>query len=115
MKIPNLRKTNNESTFQRKFVKWLEEHGAKTLRFVANGANKKGKPDVAVFYKGWWGWLEFKKSADAPARPGQKENVEWASKNSYGSFVYPEISDWVKTALLLLFMEEDEKCEKSQR
>lgn len=90
-----------EANFQKKFCDWLTENGFKWIRVKASGNVNKGKPDVAVFWNYGWAWLEFKRSIDAPLRPGQAENIEWAYKNGIGCFVYPENSDEVKRLLTL--------------
>lgn len=90
-----------EGKFQKKFCDWLTEQGFKWIRVKANGNSNKGKPDVAVFYGNFWGWLEFKKSKEAEKQPGQQENVDWAQENSFGIFVYPENAEEIKNLLLI--------------
>lgn len=101
-----------EANFQKKFCDWLTDNEFKWIRVKANGNTNKGKPDVAVFWYAGWAWLEFKAHEDSPHRPGQDENVAWAQKNSYGSFVYPENEDEVKAALMVCReLRENYKCD----
>lgn len=98
-----------EANFQSKFCEWLTENRFKWIRNKANGTTRLGIPDVAVFYKGFWAWLEFKATSHSKKRPGQDQNVEWAQRNSYGDFVYPENGDEVKSMLLHFKEREDKK------
>lgn len=98
-----------EAKFQSKFCEWLDDNGFKWIRNKANGTTRLGIPDVAVFYKGFWAWLEFKANFKAGKRPGQDQNVEWAQRNSYGDFVCPERADEVKLILLHFKEREDKK------
>lgn len=50
----------------------------------------RGIPDLSIFYKSKWAFLECKKSAKEKPRPGQEEYIAWAKENSFGSFIYPE-------------------------
>lgn len=68
--------------FQKKFVSSVRKLGYK-VKFDDAGL-------CFIFKEGFWGWIEFKKHKNSPARPGQKENVAWAQENSWGSFVYEE-------------------------
>lgn len=91
---------SREMIFQRAFCVWLSSHGFKWIRVKADGASNKGKPDIAVFWMGGWAWLEFKRSRKAPYRPGQRENIAWASKAGMGAFVFPENEQLIKNMLL---------------
>lgn len=96
-----------EAKFQKKFIDNLKNLGFKCIRVKASGNINKSYPDYAVFYGKFWAWLEFKKSKDAEVQPGQPENVEWAKKNSYGAFVYPENAEDVFDYLNYLMAKED--------
>ena len=89
-----------EAKFQKKFVDDLKQEGFKCIRVKASGNYNKAYPDYAIFYGPFWAWLEFKRSADAPLRPGQQERVDWAAKASWGSLVYPENAGSVMRVLL---------------
>ena len=96
-----------EAKFQNKYIDDLKKAGFKCIRVKASGNSNKGVPDYAVFYKKFWAWLEFKRSADAEVRPGQPENVEWAKNNSWGAFVYPENAEAVLDVLMMHKIEQD--------
>lgn len=95
-----------EANFQKKFCDWLTDNGFEWIRVKASGNVNKGKPDVAVFWDYGWAWLEFKRSIEAPLRPGQAKNVAWANEHGHGFFVFPEnevsTKDW-----LLYYKERD--------
>lgn len=96
-----------ESDFQRDFIKGLKDLGFKCIRVKASGNVNKSYPDYAIFYRFFWGWLEFKKFKDAEVQPGQKEKVEWANENSFGAFVYPENSQAMIDRLTNIKLNED--------
>lgn len=89
-----------EGRFQKKFIDELKEYGFKCIRVKASGNSNKSYPDYAVFYRRFWAWLEFKKSRDAKVQPGQEGKVEWANRNSFGAFVYPENAADVRARLM---------------
>lgn len=72
----------------------------KVCKILKNDAQvQSGVPDLTVIKGNKWAWLEVKKSKDEPHRPGQDENVEFAKRNSFGSFIYPENENEVLTDL----------------
>ena len=79
-----------ESDLQSKFLSDLRKLGYKCYKQQMNATTRAGTPDAFIFKEGFWGWIEFKKHKNSPARPGQKENVAWAQENSWGSCVYEE-------------------------
>lgn len=84
-----------EKDLQSKFLSSLRELGYKCYKQQMNATTRAGTPDAFIFKEGFWGWIEFKQHKNSKARPGQKENVEWANQNSWGSFVYAENKDEV--------------------
>ena len=50
----------------------------------------QGIPDLSVFWKSHWAYLEVKESKDAKHQPNQDYYIDWARENSFGSFIYPE-------------------------
>lgn len=98
-----------EANFQKKFIDKLKKEGFKCIRAKASGNVNKGVPDYAVFYGGFWAWLEFKRAEDATVQPGQTENIRWALDNSYGAFVFPEVGDFVLNTLRYYKFVEDNR------
>lgn len=88
-----------EKDFQTKFISWARKQGFKCFKQQMNATTRAGTPDCFLFLEGWWGWIEFKKSKNARKRPGQQQNIDWANKNSWGAFVFPENEDEVKKYL----------------
>lgn len=84
-----------ESKLQSDFLKDLRKLGYRCYKQQMNATTRAGTPDAFIFKEGFWGWIEFKQHKNSKARPGQKENVEWAKENSWGSFVYVENRDEV--------------------
>ena len=61
-----------------------------SLRKLGYRVERNENGTAFIFKEGFWGWIEFKKTKNSKKRPGQQENVDWASQNSYGTFCYPE-------------------------
>ena len=66
-------------------------------------APPQGIPDLAVFYKGKYAWLEVKKSeADylKDFTPNQHDYISWANNDgAFAAFIYPENEEEVLNAL----------------
>ena len=84
-----------ESKLQSDFLSDLRKLGYRCYKQQMNATTRVGTPDAFIFKEGFWGWIEFKQHKNSKARPGQKENIEWANANSWGSFVYVENRDEV--------------------
>ena len=76
-------------------VRTFEDTFISSLRKLGYRVERGEKGAAFIFKEGFWGWIEFKQHKNSKARPGQKENVEWAQQNSWGSFVYEENKDEV--------------------
>lgn len=50
----------------------------------------QGIPDLVVFYKNHYGFLEVKKSESASHRPNQDYYVTMINHMSFAAFIYPE-------------------------
>lgn len=97
-----------EANFQKNFIDALKDLGFQCIRSKASGNVNKGKPDYAIFYKKFWGWLEFKRSVMAEVQPGQSENIAWAKRNSYGAFVFPANANEIMAELYACKRYQDE-------
>lgn len=49
----------------------------------------QGIPDLSVFWKGHWAWLETKRAANASHRPNQDYYVDLGNEWSFARFVQP--------------------------
>ena len=79
-----------ESKFQKELIDELKTifPGCKVVKNDPNYI--QGFPDLTVYYKKHWALLECKRDQYAPHQPNQDYYIDWAQRNSYGSFVYPE-------------------------
>lgn len=89
-----------ESVFQGKVKEWLEEQGCYVLKYPQSAYTHAGVSDLIWFYHDKYGFLEVKKSKDAPFRPGQKSFLEKMSKWTFAEAVYPENFEDIKKELL---------------
>ena len=55
-----------------------------------NSGYRQGIPDLTVFCRSHWAWLEVKPSKDADQEPNQEWYIHWASIHAFGAFIYPE-------------------------
>ena len=76
-------------------MRTFEDTFISSLRKLGYRVERSEKETAFIFKEGFWGWIEFKQHKNSKARPGQKENIEWAKENSWGSFVYAENRDEV--------------------
>lgn len=53
----------------------------------------QGIPDTQILFERRWGFLEFKRSANAKPRPNQPYYVELLNRMSFARFIYPE-NEW---------------------
>ena len=64
----------------------------------------QGIPDMTIFYKGKYAWIETKKSATASKRPNQSHYVNWSnSYGAYATFCQPENKKQVLQELVEYF------------
>lgn len=84
-----------EGAFQDKVCKKLRSLGFKVIKQDPSIGKQKGIPDLLILKEGFWGMLECKRAKNAQKQPGQQEWIDFADKNSYGRFIYPENYDEV--------------------
>lgn len=81
-----------ENKFQASLIKELKKRfpGCVVLKNDAN--YKQGIPDLSIFYKDKWAWLECKASEKDRNDPGpnQEYYVEQGNTMSFARFIYPE-------------------------
>lgn len=88
-----------EKDFQQKVIKWLRSMGCVVLKYEQNATTRAGVADVFFCKEGFYGFIECKRSKNAPLRPGQKEFIEKMNNWSYGAIAYPENWDKIKKEL----------------
>lgn len=96
-----------EADLQSKFLKELRKLGYKCYKQQMNATTRAGTPDCIICYKKFYGFCEFKKSKDAPFRPGQKETLEELEKWTYARVVFPENFDIIMSELIEVKKNED--------
>lgn len=90
-----------ESEYQGQLIKTLEIMLPGCL-ILKNDANYiQGLPDLTVFYKNHWAFLEVKASEQSKERPNQRYYIEKWSKLSFAKFIYPENEVAILGELLL--------------
>lgn len=79
-----------ESKFQADLIKELKKRfpGCWVMKNDAN--YRQGFPDLTVYYKDKYAFLEVKQSKDSPHRPNQDVYIEEGNKMSFARFIYPE-------------------------
>ena len=88
-----------EADFQKEVLRWLRSKGCIALKYEANATTRVGIPDIFFCKEGFYGFLECKRSKNAPIRPGQKEFIEKVDDWSFGKIIYPENFDEIKKIL----------------
>ena len=79
-----------ESDIQSKIAKWLRSKGCFVWKCQQNATTQRGVADLFFCYRSKHGFLEVKKSANAPFRDGQKDFLEHHSRWVFAQVVYPE-------------------------
>lgn len=88
-----------EKDFQAKVIRWLKSKGCVVLKYQQNATTRVGVADVFFCKEGFYGFLECKKSKNAPLRPGQKQFIDKMNEWSYGAIIYPENFEKIKKEL----------------
>lgn len=79
-----------ENNFQAELIKELNDTFPGCL-ILKNDANYlQGIPDLTIFYKTHWAFLECKKSCNEPFQPNQEYYLALAYGMSYSACIYPE-------------------------
>lgn len=96
-----------EKDLQADFISWARKQGFKCFKQQMNATTRVGTPDCIICYKKFYGFCEFKRSKDAPFRPGQKETLEELGKWTYARVVFPENFDKIMSELIEVKKSED--------
>ena len=88
-----------ESEYQMELIPRIEARLPGCL-VLKNDANyRQGIPDLSVFYKAHWAFLEVKASEKSVERPNQRYYINTWNEHSFASFIYPENEEEVLDAL----------------
>lgn len=79
-----------EGKFKTKVVKWLRSKGCFVWICKQDSTTQKGVSDLFFCYRTKYGFLELKRSADAPFRVGQREFLDLYREWVVAEAVYPE-------------------------
>lgn len=103
VQIPEVRMT--ESRLQHLIIGWLRSQGAVILKTRPQPGTPVGFPDILALYRTSWIAIEVKRSAKAPFRPLQPEQLALLDTHNPGKVfvVYPENWQEVKQELSTLF------------
>jgi hypothetical protein len=89
-----------ESQYQAELIPRIRERLPGCL-ILKNDCNYlQGIPDLTVFYKDRWAFLEVKASEKSKERPNQRVYIEAWARESFASFIYPEVEEYV---LMMLY------------
>lgn len=106
-KPPKLLRTDLETAFQAKVVKFLRSKGCFVWKCQQNSTTQAGVADLFFCYGPIYGVIEIKKSLTAPYRPGQREFLEKIGRFAYAQRLSPENFDEQKEILDALFEKAD--------
>lgn len=88
-----------ESEFQKRLIKKLEQTYPGCLILKNDSGYLQGIPDLVIFFRDRWAFLEVKASENAPTRPNQPHYVETLNEMSFAAFIYPSNEREVLSAL----------------
>ena len=92
-----------ESKFQGDLRKEIERRFPGSMVLKNDSSYIQGIPDLSVFYKDKYAFLECKKSKNEKHQPNQDRYVEKIDEMSFARFVYPENKEEVLNELQRLF------------
>lgn len=68
--------TKLEKDLQKEFIKSLRSKGAFVWKLQENATTPAGEPDAFICYKGFYGFVEFKREEGSDFQPLQKEKLK---------------------------------------
>lgn len=92
-----------ESKFQGNLKKEIEERFPGAMVLKNDSSYVQGIPDLSVFYKDKYAFLECKKSKNEKHQPNQDYYVEKIDEMSFARFIYPENKEEVLDELQKAF------------
>ena len=88
-----------ENEYQAKLIRKLKRMFRGCLILKNDSSYIQGIPDLVVFYRDRWAFLEVKASEDSPEQPNQAFYVNELNDMSFAAFIYPENEEEVLDAL----------------
>ncbi len=88
-----------ERKYQAQLIKKIRDRLPGCLILKNDTDYLQGVPDLTILYKGSWGVLEVKASADSPNQPNQDYYIDAMDDMSFAAFIYPDIEEDVLNAL----------------
>lgn len=79
-----------ESKFQSSLIKELKQRFPDCIVLKNDPGYLQGIPDLSIFYKEHYAFLECKKSKNAKHRPNQDYYVDKINNMSFAAFIFPE-------------------------
>lgn len=79
-----------ESAFQKRLIDKLENLYPGCFILKNDASYVQGVPDLVIFYRDRWAFLEVKASATSKTRPNQPYWVRKLNDMSYAAFIFPE-------------------------
>ena len=92
-----------ENRFQAKLIKELKDLFPGCIVLKNDPNYIQGIPDLSVFYKDKWAWLETKKSHGASHQSNQDYYVSYGDSMSFARFICPENKEEVLNELQQAF------------
>lgn len=92
-----------ESKFQSKLISELSLIFPECIIIKNDPTYIQGFPDLTVFYKDKWAWLECKRSEFAEHEPNQDYYISLGNEMSFARFIYPENKEEVLNELQQAF------------
>ena len=103
--------TKLEKELQKKFIKSLREYGAFVWKLQENATTPAGEPDTIICYKGFYGFIEFKREENSDFQPLQKEKLKkyqtWRPEICAAYVVQKENYDEVMAEIINRLIKED--------
>lgn len=94
-----------ESKYQAGLIKRIHVLLPDCLITLNDANHTQGLPDLTVFFRDRWAFLEVKASEKSRERPNQRYYIETWAKTSFAAFIYPENEEQVLRDLYYYMLE----------
>lgn len=93
-----------ESAYQAGLIKKMKLMYPDCIIMKMDSQQQQGWPDLLILFNTRWATLEVKASRDAKRQPNQEYWVEYYSRLTFSSFIYPENENEVLERLTNFFL-----------